>query len=228
MALTLTIAFSSHRPETLPAAEKLMADHDHIVIEEPPTPEFRQMLAGAMSVADFLLTADYEFPAFAEASCRMLRRLHQAGKGIHPCEPFMTRLVRIHEDFARGVRPADLSENGRRWPVYQAEREAEIDSLTGLANRRFIEERLDDLIGQLAARDEGGDDRLRDELMPVNRRYPLADLMAACYLLYPLVFNLALFDYHPEVIAVPVLAGNKSYLDWIDSSIDPMHSSEAD
>lgn len=124
MALTLTIAFSSHRPETLPAAEKLMADHDHIVIEEPPTPEFRQMLDGTMSVAAFLQTADYEFPAFAEASCRMLRRLHQAGKGIHPCEPFMTRLVRIHEDFARGVRPADLPENGRRWPVYQAERDA--------------------------------------------------------------------------------------------------------
>ena len=48
MAMTLTIGFSSHRPETLPLAQNVMATHDHIVIEEPPTPEFRRMLAGRL------------------------------------------------------------------------------------------------------------------------------------------------------------------------------------
>jgi len=33
----------------------------------------------------------------------------------------------------------------------------------------------------------------------------LADAIAASYLLYPLVFNINLFDFHPDVIAVPAL-----------------------
>jgi periplasmic divalent cation tolerance protein len=32
----------------------------------------------------------------------------------------------------------------------------------------------------------------------------------------------------PEVVAIPILAGNKTYLDWIDSAIDPMKKSEED
>lgn len=34
-----------------------------------------------------------------------------------------------------------------------------------------------------------------------------ATAMAAVYLLYPLIFNVNLFDFHPEVIAVPILLG---------------------
>lgn len=34
---------------------------------------------------------------------------------------------------------------------------------------------------------------------------PLAVVMAIVYLLYPLIFNLNLFDFHPEVMALPVL-----------------------
>ena len=124
VAMTVTIAFSSHRPETLPLAERLMGTHTRIVIEEPPTPEFSEMLNGGRSVDDFLETAEYEYPAFARASCRMLRRLHQDGKCIHPCEPFMGDLIRIHDHFAAGGRPAALKMDGRLGPVYQAERKA--------------------------------------------------------------------------------------------------------
>lgn len=124
MAMTLTIGFSSHRPETLPLAERVMAKHDHIVIEEPPTPEFSRMLADTLPVDDYVLTADYEFPAFAAAACRMLQRLKNDGKRIYPCEPFMTRLIRIHELFGDGRRPSELMHDDQLWPVYWAEREA--------------------------------------------------------------------------------------------------------
>jgi len=124
MAMSLTIGFSSHRPETLPLAERVMAEHDHIVIEEPPTPEFSRMLAGTLPVDDYVLTADYEFPAFAAAACRMLQRLKNDGKRIHPCEPFMTRLIRIHTLFGDGRRPSELTHDDQLWPVYRAEREA--------------------------------------------------------------------------------------------------------
>ena len=124
MANSLTIGFSSHRPETLPLAERVMARHDHIVIEEPPTPEFSRMLAGTLPVDDYVLTADYEFPAFATAACRMLQRLQNDGKRIYPCEPFMARLIRIHELFGDGRRPSELTHDKQLWPVYRAEREA--------------------------------------------------------------------------------------------------------
>jgi len=124
MAKPHTLAFSSHRLETLPLAEDRMATHDHIVIEEPSTPDVSRMLCGEMAVEDYLLAADYEYPAFAAAACRMLRRLHQAGKQIHPCEPFMARLIRIHDHFTAGGRPAALAADHDLWPVYAAEREA--------------------------------------------------------------------------------------------------------
>jgi len=124
MAKPHTLAFSAHRLETLPLAEDLMGPHDHIVIEEPPAPDFRRMLSGETAVADYLLLADYEYPAFADAACRMLRRLHQAGRQIHPCEPFMAHLIRIHAYFSDGGRPEALRANRDLWPVYQAEREA--------------------------------------------------------------------------------------------------------
>jgi hypothetical protein len=120
----ITLAFSSHRLETLPQAESVMASHDHIIIEEPPTPEVEQMLAGTLALEDYLQTADYDYPAFAEAACRMLQRLHREGRRIHPCEPFMDRLIRIHAHFADGGRPAALEADHHLWPVYQAEREA--------------------------------------------------------------------------------------------------------
>jgi hypothetical protein len=124
MIPSLTLAFSSHRLETLPRAEAVMASHDHIIIEEPPTPDVEQMLAGTLALEDYLQAVDYDFPAFAEAACRMLRRLHRAGKRIYPCEPFMDRLIRIHAYFTDGGRPAALEADHRLWPVYQAEREA--------------------------------------------------------------------------------------------------------
>jgi hypothetical protein len=124
MAMTFTIGFSSHRPETLPMAERIMAEHDHVVIEEPPTQEFSRMLAGTLPVEDYLLTADYEFQDFAAASCRMLQRLNKVGKRIISCEPFMARLIRIHEHFGEGGPPSELAHDDRLWPVYEAERQA--------------------------------------------------------------------------------------------------------
>lgn len=124
MVTNITLAFSSHRPETLPLAESRMAAHDHVVIEEPPTPEIQQMLAGSLPVKDYLLTADYEYPLFAEASARMLRRLRRGGKRIHPCEPFLEYLIRIHDHFTEGRRPDALQTDSRLWPVYRAERDA--------------------------------------------------------------------------------------------------------
>ncbi|MDJ0809828.1 MAG: hypothetical protein QNJ01_06985 [Desulfobacterales bacterium] len=124
MPLTLTLAFSSHRPEILPLAEKQMTRHDQVVVEEPPTPEFARMLAGELPVDDYLLSVDFEYPDFVRATARLLRRLAAGGIAVWACEPFTARLMAIHDHLADGGRPSDFETDGRLWPVYVAEREA--------------------------------------------------------------------------------------------------------
>jgi hypothetical protein len=124
MDATLTLAFSSHRSETLPLAAALMAEHDVIVVEEPPSRAFNRMLRGDLALADYLLATDYEYPLFAAQACRILQDLHGRGCRIVPCEPFMERLIRIHDHLSDGGRPDALAADARLWPVYQAEREA--------------------------------------------------------------------------------------------------------
>jgi hypothetical protein len=93
MPLRLTLAFSSHRPEILPLAEKIMAEHDQVVMEEPPTLEFDRMLAGEITRDDYLLSVDFEYPDFVRASARLLQRLAVRNIEIWACEPFTARLM---------------------------------------------------------------------------------------------------------------------------------------
>ncbi len=124
MPLTLTLAFSSHRPEILPLAEERMTRHDQVVMEEPATPEFERMLAGKLSLDDYLLSVDFEYPDFVRAAARLLRRLAARGIAVWACEPFTARLLEIHDHLAGGGRPDDFRSDERLWPVYAAEREA--------------------------------------------------------------------------------------------------------
>lgn len=124
MPLTLTLAFSSHRPETLPLAEARMARHDQIVVEEPPTLAFDRMLTGTLPLNDYLLSVDFEYPDFVRSSARLLQKLTAQNITVWACEPFTARLIDIHEHLAAGGRPGDFRSDPRLWPVYAAEREA--------------------------------------------------------------------------------------------------------
>lgn len=211
MAATLTLAFSSHRSETLPLAEALMAEHDTIVVEEPPTVEFDRMLTGTLALEDYLQTTDYEYPTFAEASCRLLQRFHRQGRRIIPCEPFIERLIRIHEHLTDGGRPHELASQADLWPVYQAEREAtgrllafyrasadrDFDAMTAAAAsfaaadaaRFVVRDRL--RAAAIAAHAAGGEGRVYIEagylhlrlVRELRRRVPAATTIKPVYLL---------------------------------------------
>jgi hypothetical protein len=79
----LTVAFATHRPETLPLTDKLMARHEAIFLEEPPAPGFSAMLAGELTIDDYLMPLDIEYPEYSRAACELLRHHHQQGKRIH-------------------------------------------------------------------------------------------------------------------------------------------------
>lgn len=118
----LALAFSTHRPETLPLAVRAMRGFPAVALEEPRHPHFEDMLSGRMDVADYLLDSEYEYPAFASGLCLELKALHAQGAAVYQVDPFMDELLDIHERFAGGEGPEDIEPVGPAREVYEAER----------------------------------------------------------------------------------------------------------
>lgn len=119
-----TLVLSNHRPETIPLAERLMARHDAVILEEPPEPQFLPMLAGKVSIDAYLEDQDLEYPQFSRLMARTLRDRHRAGTRLYQIEPFIDHLLAIHKRFADGDSPADLPAGTALHQVYEAERDA--------------------------------------------------------------------------------------------------------
>ncbi|MCX7822173.1 MAG: hypothetical protein N2260_01860 [Syntrophobacterales bacterium] len=120
----ITIGFSTHRLEVLTEAEGLMMEHDIVALEEPPHPLFKTMLEGDISIEDYLIETEYEFPKFAKASCELYRRLHSYGKTLIQVDPYMEELVRIHQLFANNGSHKDILPDSVTNKVYLAEKKA--------------------------------------------------------------------------------------------------------
>lgn len=120
----ITIGFSIHRPEIIPPTADLMRRHEVIFMEEPSTPGFRRMLQDTLSIDDYLLPIDAEYPEFSRRICRLLRELYQKGKKIIQIEPFLENLLDIHDFFSQGHSPGELKPESIQYQVYLAERKA--------------------------------------------------------------------------------------------------------
>jgi len=170
----ITLGFSIHRPEMVPLTFALMQRHDAIFLEEPPTADFNDMLQGAVSIEDYLMPLDVEYPEFSRRMCCMLRKLYRQGKIIVQVEPFLEILLGLHDFFADGHTPGDLPKNVIEYPVYLAERNATGALLAyyQAATRGSFEKALTAVIR--FARMDAARFRLRDSL----RVQALAPLMA--------------------------------------------------
>jgi hypothetical protein len=118
----ITVGFSNHRVENLPAAEKLMAGHGTVALEEPPTEGFAAMLAGRLTIEAHLEDLTPEFPEYSRRQCELLRRRHEAGVRIVQVEPFLAALETIHARFEAGERPREMEVHPSLGPVYRAEK----------------------------------------------------------------------------------------------------------
>jgi hypothetical protein len=108
----------------IPIISRHMRRHDAIFLEEPPEASFADMLSGNLSVDDYLLELDLEYPEFSRKMCHLLRELHREGRHIFQVEPFLEVLVKIHEFFAAGQAPDQIQKESLEYPVYLAERNA--------------------------------------------------------------------------------------------------------
>ncbi len=120
----VTIGFGPHYLEAIPMMIAHMHESDTIILEEPQTTGFVEMLRGDVAVDAYLLQVDASFPVFSKNLCSELRKLFVQGKRIVQVEPYLDCLVQIHEFFADGKTPEYvLSLDGLR-DVYLAEKEA--------------------------------------------------------------------------------------------------------
>jgi len=101
-----------------------MYRHDVIFLEEPITNGLQKMLQGDLSIDDYLLHTEIEYPEFSHRMCGLLRELYKNGKKIIQLEPFLENLVAIHTFFSQGHGPKELQPQSVRHQVYEAERNA--------------------------------------------------------------------------------------------------------
>jgi hypothetical protein len=123
MPPSYTIGFATHRLESLPFARREMAQHRAIVLEEPPSPTLAKVLSGEASVEDYLWELEAEFPEFGRGQLEIFQDLAQQGKVILQVEPYLERLVEIHELFAQETTPAEVMAQAELREVYLMERE---------------------------------------------------------------------------------------------------------
>jgi len=119
-----TLVLAEHRPETVTHAAALMREHEAVFLEEPPDPHFEAMLAGDLSVDDYVMTLDTEYTEFSHSMCLVLRELHRTGISIFQVEPYLEHLVTIHEFFASGGTPEGLDPHELQYQVYLSEKMA--------------------------------------------------------------------------------------------------------
>jgi len=120
----VTIGFTLHRPEMVPLMAGHMRIHDALFLEEPPTTEFDRMLSGSISLDEYVMTLDSEYPRFTKLMCAALRELKSNGKEIFQVEPYLENLLALHDFFADGGRPDDLNKNTLMYLVYLAEKKS--------------------------------------------------------------------------------------------------------
>ena len=101
-----------------------MQDHDVIILEEPQHSDFHQALGGDITLADYLLELDTDYPTFTLGQYRVLQQLVKAGKKILQIEPYLDQLLWIHSFFADDHRPEELLLGSPAHAVYCTEHEA--------------------------------------------------------------------------------------------------------
>lgn len=124
MERLITVGFSPHRIETLPFAEKLMQEHDIIILEEPHNENFHAFLEDKISLEDYLKTNDFWFPNFVKSTSLILKNLYKQGKKIIQIEPYLEKVFLIQSKLAKEENLEDLLKDPELKEVYQVEHKA--------------------------------------------------------------------------------------------------------
>lgn len=157
-----------------------MERHQAVALEEAPEPDFAAMLAGEVSLDQYLADKDLEFPRYSREQLAGLRRLHREGHAILQAEPYLERLITIHEFLAAGRSRAEVESQPGLTEVYAAESRASqaLINFFRLAHTAPFPKVVAAV--QAFARADAARFRLRDELR-AQALAPLAARFASLY-----------------------------------------------
>ncbi|MDF2953137.1 MAG: hypothetical protein OD816_000382 [Thermodesulfobacterium sp.] len=124
MERLITLGFSPHRIETLPLAEKLMKEHDIIILEEPYNELFFSFLENKISLETYVENNDFWFPNFVKRASLILKNLYNQGKKIFQIEPYLERVLLIQNKLAEGQTPEEILQDSKLKEVYHIENRA--------------------------------------------------------------------------------------------------------
>ncbi|MFZ5906331.1 MAG: hypothetical protein ACOYVJ_02835 [Nitrospirota bacterium] len=128
--MQVTIGYTSHSMETIPASKRIMEAHDLIITEEAPAPGFTLMLNKKIPIRTYIEEEHLEFPRFSKRYFVLLRVLYGDGKKILQVEPYIERLLKIYAMFSDGKNPSDVEKIPALREVYAAEKRATAALLT--------------------------------------------------------------------------------------------------
>ncbi len=124
MQSQITVAFSPHRIETLPFAQKLMNEHDIIILEEPPNPLFQKFLENQLSLEEYIKNTDFWFPSFIKESLKLLLDLYKKGKKILQVEPYLEKITYIQKELEKEKHIDEIINTEELKKIYQVENNA--------------------------------------------------------------------------------------------------------
>ena len=124
MERLITLGFSPHRIETLSLAEKLMKEHDIIILEEPYNKLFFSFLENKIPLETYIESNDFWFPNFVKSASLILKNLYNQGKRIFQIEPYLERVILIQNKLAEGQTPEKILQDPELKEVYYMENKA--------------------------------------------------------------------------------------------------------
>jgi len=115
------VALSAHRLEAIPFYEKAWEKSDFIILEEPPHPLFKGMLAGKIKIEEYLNSTEPSFPAFSLESYKLLQKFYSKGKKVEQIDPYLEKLIRLYQLIEEKKTPEEIEKIPDLKGVYQAE-----------------------------------------------------------------------------------------------------------
>ncbi len=124
MERIITIGFSPHRIETLYFAEKLMKEHDIIVLEEPYNEMFFSFLEDKIPLETYLENNDFWFPEFIKRASLILKNLYKEKKKIFQIDPYLEKVSLIQKRISEEENLKNILQDEELKKVYEVEHKA--------------------------------------------------------------------------------------------------------
>lgn len=100
--MEVKVVFLAHRVEFLDLLKKEIEGYDVLILEEPNDLYLKKFLEGHMSLEEYVIYSDTNFPRYTFHQARLLKNLYEEGLKIMQVEPYLEIIEKIHMSIKAG------------------------------------------------------------------------------------------------------------------------------